>query len=94
MDGLKKSDAVDRSGGFFEGAGPYQSDPEGKSAESPERTEIDWRLDITDPSSGCDGPVDDRRHSIDDASVRSGAARHCTEGKPKDSAFHNVDPPL
>jgi hypothetical protein len=34
MDGLKKSDAVDRSGRFFEGAGPYQSDPEGKSAES------------------------------------------------------------
>src|SRR3981081_1629284 len=83
-----------RRGSFSASAEPYQSDPEGISAASPERTEIDWRLDITDPTSGCDGPVDNRRHTIDDASVRSGAARHCTEGKPKDSACRNVDPPL
>ncbi len=51
-----------RRGSFSASAEPYQSDPEGKSAESPERTEIDWRLDITDPTSGRDGPVDNRRH--------------------------------
>jgi hypothetical protein len=92
MDGLKRSDSIDGAAAFSQV--PNHIRAEGKSAESPERTEIDWRLDITDPSSGCDGPVDDRRHTIDDASVRSGAARHCTEGKPKDSACHNVDPPL
>ena len=90
-----------RRGSFSASAEPYQSDPEGISAASPERTEIDWRLDITDPTSGCDGPVDNRRHAPrpacshkarHDASVRSGAARHGTEGKPKDDACHDVDP--
>ena len=54
-----------RRGSFSASAEPYQSDPEGKSAESPERTEIDWKLDITDPTSGCDGPVDNRRQTLD-----------------------------
>jgi hypothetical protein len=54
-----------RRGSFSASAEPYQSNPEGKSAESPERTEIDWRLDIIDPTSGCDGPVDNRRHALD-----------------------------
>src|ERR1700730_15578238 len=54
-----------RRGSFSASAEPYQGDLEGKSAESPERTEIDWRLDITDPTSGCDDPVDNRRHTLD-----------------------------
>src|SRR5882762_11997895 len=61
MDGLKRSDSIDGAAAFPQVPNPYQSDLEGKSAESPERTEIDWRLDITDPTSGCDGPVDNRR---------------------------------
>lgn len=89
---MKKSDAVDGSGGFSEGAGPYQSDLEGKSAESPEQPKIDWRLDITDPSSGCDGTVDDRPHTIDrPARIKRGmmnrlgqdAVQHGTAANPK-----------
>src|SRR4030088_272536 len=74
-----------RRGSFSASAEPYQSDPEGISAASPERTEIDWRLDITDPTSGCDGPVDNRRHTLDrpacikrvmHGQVRSSPTRH------------------
>jgi hypothetical protein len=81
-----------RRGSFFASAESYQSDPEGKSAESPERTEIDWRLDMTDPCSGCDGPVDDRPHTIDrPARIKRGmmhrsgqdAVRHGTAANPK-----------
>lgn len=90
-------------GGFSEGAGPYQSDPEGESAESPVRAEIDQRLDVADPSSGRDDPVDDRRHAIDGRKRmklgmlrRPGqdADRYSTDGKPEDDARHDVDPSL
>src|SRR5258706_13433125 len=59
MDGLKRSDSIDGAADFPQVPNqPYQSDLEGKSAESPERTEIDWRLDIADPTSSGDGPVE------------------------------------
>jgi hypothetical protein len=56
MDRLKKSDSID-DGGISASAGPYQSDPEGEPAESPEQAAIDYGLDVADPSSGCDDPV-------------------------------------
>jgi len=92
MDRLKKSDSID-DGGISAGAGPYQSDPEGEPAESPEQAAIDYGLDVADPSSGCDDSVDDRRHTIDrPARIKHGmlhrpgqdAVRHGTDGKPKD----------
>src|SRR6266404_7073862 len=89
-----------RRGSFSASAEPYQSDPEGKSAERPERTEIDWRLDITDPSSGCDGPIDDRRHTIDrPARIKRGMMywsgqepRRTAPRANPDDGCHDVDP--
>ena len=75
-----------RRGSFSASAEPYQSDPEGKSAESPERTEIDWRLDITDPTSGCDGPVDNRRHTIDRPARIKRGMMHRSGQEPPDTA--------
>jgi hypothetical protein len=75
-----------RRGSFSASAEPYQSDPEGKSAESPERTEIDWRLDITDPTSGCDGPVDNRRHTIDRPARIKRGMMHRSGQEPPDPA--------
>jgi hypothetical protein len=39
-------DARDGCVGFSEAVDPYQSDPEGESAESPEQAKIDKRLDV------------------------------------------------
>ena len=75
-----------RRGSFSASAEPYQSDPEGKSAESPERTEIDWRLDITDPTSGCDGPVDNRRHALDRPARIKRGMMHRSGQEPPDTA--------
>src|ERR1700724_1284294 len=75
-----------RRGSFSASPEPYQSDPEGKSAESPERTEIDWKLDITDPTSGCDSPVDNRRHTLDrPARIKRGMMRRSGQ-EPPDTA--------
>ena len=73
-----------RRGSFSASAEPYQSDPEGKSAESPERTEV--RLDITDPTSGCDGPVDNRRHTIDRPARIKRGMMHRSGQEPPDTA--------
>jgi hypothetical protein len=102
IDGLKESDTID-GGSFSASAGPYQSDPEGEPAESPEQAAIDYGLDVADPSSGCDDPVDDRRHTIDrPARIKhgmlhrpgQGAVWHGTDGEPKDDTCQDVDPPL
>jgi hypothetical protein len=77
-----------RRGSFSASAEPYQSNPEGKSAESPERTEV--RLDITDPTSGCDGPVDNRRHTIDrPARIKRGMMHRSGQEPPAQRALQN-----
>jgi hypothetical protein len=73
-----------RRGSFSASAEPYQSDPEGNSAESPERTEV--RLDIPDPTSGCDTLVDNRRRTIDRPARIKRGMMHRSGQEPPDTA--------
>jgi hypothetical protein len=90
MVGLKRSDSID--GGAFPQAPDHFRATQKANRREPEQAATDYGLDVADLSSGCDDPVDARRHAIDrPARITRGmlhrpgqdAVQHGTDGKPK-----------